>query len=106
MDCKAFRGIVRRAARCHSFLRVTLVDSLRDSLFQVYIAKVIAHEADQPDLIFGLLDAAGLSGEDLTAIDLPAFVPIGRASADCVGFVVDRVVDVWRALRLFRVGLV
>jgi len=51
------------------------------------------HEADEPDVIVGLLDADGLAGEDGTEIDLSPFEANPAAGRDDDSLVVERILE-------------
>ena len=54
------------------------------------------HEADEPDVLVGLLDADGLSGEHGTEIDLALLVADTPAGGDDDGLVVKRIIELGR----------
>ena len=60
----------------------------------IEVSQIVVHKACQPDMVFDLFDADGLTGEDQTEIDLLA--PVTDASACCDGdcLVVERVVEI------------
>ena len=51
------------------------------------------HEADEPDALFDLFDADGLTGEDLAEIDLAHFEADAAARCDGDGFIVEGIVE-------------
>ena len=63
----------------------------------IEVAEIVAHEADEPNLVADLLDADALTGEDGAEIDL---LPIEADASACGhgdGSVVERVIEVWQA---------
>jgi len=51
------------------------------------------HEADEPDVLFDLFDADGLTGEDLAEIDLAHFEADAAARCDGDGPIVERIIE-------------
>ena len=57
------------------------------------ISQIIVHEAGRPDMVLGLFDADGLTGEDEAEVDLFAIVADAAAGGDGDGLVVKRIVE-------------
>lgn len=64
----------------------------------VEISQIVVHEADEPYVVVGLLDADGLSGEDLAEGDLLAIVADAAAGGHGDGLVMEGVLEVLEAL--------
>lgn len=60
----------------------------------IKIAQIIVPEAGQPDIVFDLFDADGLTGEDEAEVDLLAIVADAAAGGDGDGLIVKRIVEI------------
>ena len=61
------------------------------SFFQIDIAEIVIHEADQPDAVVDFLNADGLTGQGDAQIDLFAIKAEPAAAGDVHRSVVERV---------------
>jgi hypothetical protein len=62
-------------------------------LLQIDIAKIVVHEADEPNVLADLLEADALTGEDGAEIDLLAIEADAPAPGDGDGPVVEWVIE-------------
>lgn len=75
-----------------------IVDGLQGFFFQIDIAEVIAHEADQPDAVFDLADADSLPGEGFGKVDFLSVKANAAATGDHHGALMKRVMGLGEAL--------
>jgi hypothetical protein len=59
-----------------------IVEGLQGFLLQVEIAKIVVHEADEPNAVIDLLDAEPLTGQDGREVDLLAMQAKPSAGRD------------------------
>jgi hypothetical protein len=83
---------------------MAVFDRFESTRLVVEIPQVVVHEADQPDVVSGLLHAHILAGQDLTEIDLVPLVADAAAAGHDGGPVVERVIELLEALRGARGG--
>jgi hypothetical protein len=73
-------------------------ERLQGFLLQVYIAKIIVHEADEPDAVVYLFDTDSLAGQAGTEIDFLAIKAKAAAVGDHDSLVVKWVMGIGNAV--------